>query len=116
MQRSVEDETILVVSYEGQHNHNNLSSNVELQEIAPLEQSHLLKTNPSKQSVALELSLSNSPRAYDQETTSSYDLQNLIKNVDEEIIKRYVISLTKDSNFSTAVAMAVARWMPAGNG
>ncbi|KAK8597425.1 hypothetical protein V6N13_094837 [Hibiscus sabdariffa] len=121
VQRCVEDESFLMASYEGQHNHEvcstptqSLSSSTTILPCPVLD-------NPFRPTVTLDLTLSGSniqgsTRNYLGNPLEDYGTSNNVDDDDDnnKRIEDYVASLTKDPNFTLALAAAVARSISAG--
>ncbi|KAK6249276.1 hypothetical protein QUC31_020841 [Theobroma cacao] len=115
VQRCVEDKSFLLATYEGQHNHDVQSSPME--SLSSAESSAMLSTTSSpyrvlsnsfRPTITLDLTLSGS------NVENSRNPRNLVQETscndhDNKRIEDYVASLTKDPNFTVALAAAVAR-------
>ena len=89
MQRSVEDPTVLVATYEGEHNHGH---GTELSPVSSLSEA----TNRSGgQSVRIDL-------------INSGLVDNAQKSIQQFLVQQMATSLTKDPTFTAALATAIS--------
>ncbi|XP_022730379.1 probable WRKY transcription factor 40 [Durio zibethinus] len=114
VQRCVEDKSFLLATYEGQHNHD--VNSTPGQSLSFTDSSGILSTtsfaypvldNPFRPTITLDLSLSGSNSRNPWKVTQDYRTSNDDDN--SKRIEDYVASITKDPNFTVALAAAVAR-------
>ncbi|KAJ6434853.1 hypothetical protein OIU84_000155 [Salix udensis] len=122
--RCVEDDSVLVASYDGEHNHepngshgqylcsanSSSSSKSSISIHGPI---FPIETPPPQPSIALDLTLS-SPNNQHREKPCRRSMEvceKIDKNNSTKCIEEYVASLTTDPGFSVALAAAVARSM-----
>lgn len=111
----MEDKSLLVATYEGEHNHEptNISPRQTLCSPDSTSRSSIINSTSSDQvttkpfnnstTTALDLTLSTSSRDQDQPSIQEYCEKN------RNMIEQYMASLAKDPNFTLALAEAVAR-------
>lgn len=99
MQKSLEDPTILVATYEGEHNHGHEKAEISMIS-SQCEEARLGSVNVS------------SPKQIMERTSPTMNL-NLVDNVQKSSIQQFLVqqmatSLTNDPNFTTALANAIS--------
>ncbi|KAL4331792.1 hypothetical protein GQ457_07G043990 [Hibiscus cannabinus] len=108
VQRCVEEKSYVVATYDGQHNHD-IDSTAAGQ---PLSSTSIFSPTTSvafRPTVTLDLNLSGSDVLQDRRNLSSVMHEYSSSNTNNKSIEDYVASLTKDPNFTLALAAAVAR-------
>ncbi|XP_039005241.1 WRKY transcription factor 18-like, partial [Hibiscus syriacus] len=108
VQRCVEDESFVMASYEGQHNHDVYSTPGQSLSSSAISFPYPVLDNPFRPTITLDLTsnIENTTPNYLGNVMEDYHTSNNIKD--------YVESLTKDSNFTMALAAAVASSITAG--
>ncbi|TYI25654.1 hypothetical protein ES332_A05G064600v1 [Gossypium tomentosum] len=121
VQRCVEDKSIVVATYEGQHNHDVDSTAAGKSMLASCSSAIFSGSrsipfppldNPFPPPITLDLTLSGSDLQNHRNLPSfmhDYSTSNDDGNNKKKKIEDYVASLTKDPNFTLALAAAVAR-------
>ncbi|PPD66369.1 hypothetical protein GOBAR_DD36754 [Gossypium barbadense] len=121
VQRCVKDKSIVVATYEGQHNHDVDSTAAGKSMLASCSSAIFSGTrsipfppldNPFPPPITLDLTLSGSDLQNHRNLPSfmhDYSTSNDDGNNKKKKIEDYVASLTKDPNFTLALAAAVAR-------
>ncbi|KAK2985999.1 hypothetical protein RJ640_026389 [Escallonia rubra] len=101
VQRCMEDESLMVIVYEGEHDHETFDTSKRVTCISPP------PAPPSHQNVILDLTLSGSAdgiRSTSSNVVKEYGISNFI-NFEEDVAS----FLAKDPNFTSGLAAAVAR-------
>ncbi|XWS17868.1 hypothetical protein CRYUN_Cryun33cG0105500 [Craigia yunnanensis] len=117
VQRCLEDKSFVVATYEGQHNHDvNATPGLFL---SSTDSSAMLSTttsfpdpvldNPFRPTITLDLNLSGSDIQNSRNPPSVMQDYSTSNDDDNKRIEDYVASLTRDPNFTVALAAAVAR-------
>ncbi|KAK8484294.1 hypothetical protein V6N11_013091 [Hibiscus sabdariffa] len=108
VQRCVEDKSYVVATYDGQHNHD-VDSTAAGQSLSSSSIFSPATSIPVRPTVTLDLNLSGSDISQNRRNPSSVMHDYSSSNANNKSIEDYVASLTKDPNFTLALAAAVAR-------
>ncbi|CAK9175728.1 unnamed protein product [Ilex paraguariensis] len=111
VQRSMEDESVIVASYEGEHNHGHgavgKSSSSPVRSI--IRGSCPIADNPIQPNLTLDLTLSGTTKESGMPFKNREEDYNTSRNCSN--IEDYVVSITKDPNLMAALAAAIGQYI-----
>ncbi|KAK0572722.1 hypothetical protein LWI29_036170 [Acer saccharum] len=114
VQRWMEDKRYLVATYDGEHNHDADCSigrsfaSANSSSMAGFLSPETSNTSRFQSNIALDLTLSGSSQEKKRPSSSRDPMEDYDHHNKKMKIEEYVASLTKDPNFTTALAAAVA--------